>query len=800
MKVPVAQEQENSGIYVSTLNQDGTAPKARISTPEQARRIYERSYTGYVYGRGRVNAKVQAAINGEQPVPQSKLNEEGLGWMSNVNFRMLEADVNTAQIPYYMLFADVPQYVQVKVRIPSMTEKQNKVIGDILGEEHKILCNQWKQFDYTMQLSIANMVKYGAGPLYYPDDETFVFKAAPQGTVYVPDETTMDMTEMSLMFIYYEWEITALYNEIMAPGASNWWDIQAIKDVLVDACNQFVGFSRNRSWEYWEQKLREQDVYWSNAVPKIRTAWGYVREFDGKISRFLITASYTAAADKWLYYGDREFDNWGQIVHPMFVEIGNGNWNGVKGIGIKAYNWRDSQNRLWNRIMDAAFIGSQIMFTAKDAKAAEDFQMTQLGPAAVINADYQPIQSPMLSTLDKPMQVAEAMERGLQRNIGGMRQGALDSQTMQPITAAQANIDAQNNTQLSQSNTTLYLRQLDDLYEEQFRRLGMKVRNASEKYPYTDSEKIKKEFRDRVKARGVPDSAFDHILSVTATRTVGRGSEYIKQQVGSQVYSILRGDPSVPQGVVVEHLRNLVSNLTGQEYLQMIWPEELLTQDPTNDMSKAQDENGVMTLGIPAIWTPEQDNLAHATTHLQFLIPAAQAALQGQGDPQKYLKLAQVGVPHVQQHIEALRSRGSKGQPYQQLHNALEQLIAQTTQIQQQFQEHMQAQAAQQQKQQAMLQQAQQTGQMLDPESQVKMARVQADAKIKAVSTAAEIKRKGLLAAADIVSKHLKTGQQLAINDLQTAQDLSNNAIQNNPAPSPEATPGSQLDTTSNTP
>jgi hypothetical protein len=756
--------------YVATIDAAGDAPQHRIGDPEQAQRVWMRCFQGYIYNRGRINAKVQAAINGEVPVAQAALDEAGLGWMSNVNFRMLEADVNAGQIPYYMLFADVPQYAQVTVRIPKLTAQQNKSIGDIIGAEHKVLCDQWKQFDYHMQLSIANMVKYGSGPLYFPDKDDFRYRAAQQGTVYVPDETTQDLTELALCFVYYEWEVTDLFREISHPKAEEaGWNVQNIKEVLMNACNEFSGFTRNKSWEYWEQKLREEDVYWSNVVPKVRTTWGYVREFDGKITRFLITANWNIGSTDWLYYGDREFDSWQQIIHPFFSEIGNGNWNGVKGLGIKAYNWRDGQNRLWNRIMDAAFLGTQVVWQAQDAKSAEDFQMVQMGPNAIIPAGVNVVQSPLVSTLDKPMNVAEAMERGLQRNVGGIRQNQMD-QSSQPPTATQSNIDATYNSQLTQAGQTLYLRQLDDIYEEQFRRLSKKTRTPTKNYPLTETEALKKAFRDRCRERGVPDEAFGHIVTVKATRSIGRGSEYFKQQLGQQVYNILRSDPNVPQGVVTAHLRNLISNFTGREYLDMVWPDDQSAVSPTQDESKATDENSTMMSGIPPLWTPEQDNLAHATTHLQFLGQQAQGVQQGQVDPAVYLKTAQAGIPHVQQHLKALQGQGNNGQPYQQLYNGMEQIQSQTNQIGQQYQQHQQAMQAQQQDAQQKMQQAQQAGQLLDPESKVKLARVQADARIKGIATAADIRRKDALARAEIVHKTAGAAQSMILDTVKAAK------------------------------
>src|ERR1700744_1247303 len=315
-----------NGAYVATLNTDGTAPESRISSAEQADRVWSRIYQSYIYGRGRVNAKVQGAINGETPVPQAALDAQGLGWQSNVNFRLLEADCDAAQIPFYMLFADVPTYIQAKVRVPKATAQLNKNFGQILAEEHKTLNDQWKQFDYHMQLSIANMSKYGSGNIYFGDREDFRFRAAQQGTVFVPDETTQDLTELNLLYIYYEGEGTTLYRQINRPDAEKLgWDVENVKRILVDTCNEYSSFTRNRSWEYWQQKLREEDIYWSNVVPKVRTAWGYVKEFDGKITRFLISAGWSEGSGEWMFYKDREFSRWEEIIHPFFYEIGNGN-------------------------------------------------------------------------------------------------------------------------------------------------------------------------------------------------------------------------------------------------------------------------------------------------------------------------------------------------------------------------------------------------------------------------------------------------------------------------------------------
>jgi len=789
------------GDVISSLNSDGSAPKSRIEDAFQAQRVYQRMWDGYELGRGRVNAKVQSAINGVAPVPQQKLDQEGLGWMSNLNWRLLEGDVNSAQIPLYMLFADVPQYAQVTTEVPNLPDEVNYELGQIISEEHTQINNEWRYFDYNHQLCIANMCKFGSGPLYFPDKTDWRFKAAVQGCVYVPDETTQNLDELPLLFIYYEWELTDLYRAIMAPKASKaGWDVEAVKELLINACNEFMGFTRARSWEYWEQKLREEDVYWSQVVPRVRTAWGYVKEFSGKITRFLIVANNTAKSiNEFLFRKDEEYDNWDQIIHPFFYEIGNGNWNGVKGIGIKAFNFRDAQNRLKNRVLDAAFLGSQVLLQAADAKSAEDLQLMQYGPLAIIPPGVTAQQMPLLSTLDKPMAVDRALEVDLQRNIGGIRQNLVDAQTNQPVSATEAQINATYTNQITQAQQTLYLRQLDYLYTEQIARLSVPPRMATEKYPHTEEESLRKKFHDRCKARGVPAKAFKYIKLVRATRTIGRGSEYFKQQISQQVYGLMRNDPNVPQGVVTKALRYSLAALTGKEWLDMVWPASLSANTPTNDMSKAQDENSSMINGVPPLWTPDQNNMAHAQVHLQFMgqqvqavAPQQQGAGQSklQGDPSGFLKTASVAIPHIQQTMQALQNQlppGGNNQQFQMLYNQMQQLIAKATQISQQYQQQQMAAAQAQQEAQVQAaqkaQQAQQMGQLTDPDSIVKLAKVKADAAIKGIATQADIQRKDAVASADVKRKGVSTVQQLGINDAKAAQQIrqaNSNGTQNN--------------------
>jgi hypothetical protein len=776
---------------LATLDHKGNPPRRRVANAGQARTLYRQLDKEYQQHRGKTNAKIQRALNGNAPYDQAKLDADGLGWMSNINFRLLKSDTSQAQIPLYMLFADATRYAQVRVNHPRLQKRDNVRFGEIISEEFHRLCKQWKQFNYHLQLAIANMVIYGTGNVYFLDREDFRFRVAEQGAVLVPNETSQNLDELELIFIRQKWSVTSLFQAIQAEKAADaGWNVAAVKKLVIETCNSAKSQADNStSWEYWEKKILEGDAYWSQVSPKIPTAWGYAREFDGTISRFLVSTAIGAENEEFLFDKTGEYEEWSQVTHPFFYEIANGNWNAAKGIGTEAFNFRDMQNRLKNRLFDAAMIGSTVLLKAEDPKAAEDLQLTTLGPLAVIPSNVTPQQIQVGSILDKPMAVDRSLEQDLQRNIGGLRQGTMDAKTGQPVTATEANINATYASQVTQAQQTFWLQQLDGLYAEMLRRLKRKVRVATENYPLEPWEKMTKGFHDALAGRGVPMEALEHVTEVFATRTLGRGSELQKQQVGDSVYGILRGDPNVPQGVTVRHLRNVISNHTGREYLDTIWPEEEAANAPTNDESKAQDENAGMLLGVTPIWTDEQNNIAHFQTHMKFVgervrqvIQALQQSQeQGGVNPQvlqaqgQVLSLAQVAMPHIQQHLQGLRGN-TPGKQFQQLWNAFEQLGAMVKQIGQQFQAGQQAMREQQVKMQQYQQQALTKEQLATQKTVSEIQRrntvAQADIQRNDALAKSRIELDRAMAAAGLQLDGAQARQRLAINDLETAQGI----------------------------
>lgn len=739
------------------------APASRIVDANAAQDIVLELWRDYNRGIGEVNAIVKGCLDGNPPVAQNKLDEIGQGWRANLNFRLLEADIAFASVPYYSVFSEVPYYAEVKLEVSAGSPEQRKRWEDTISAEHYRLMNKWKGFDYQMQLSIAQRVTFGCGPIYYPDDCDFRFAAARNGEVFVPARSSCDTTKLPLAVLTEVVDVVALYDSIERQSAEDaGWRTEAVKKAIVECCNGNVDIKDRQNWDYWQTQIRHNQWYYSTVAPAVKLAHVFVKEFSGSISHYIVVA-FNGLGEYLFQHRDR-FSCWNSVLHFFNGEIGDGYLQGVKGLGIKCFNIRDTQNRLKNHTIDAAFTGAQVLLQATTPEGTEALDIIQMGPYALIPSNVGPFeQKAQGSVVDKPLAVDRQLETDLIRNIGGYRQNLTDSRG-QAVTATEAQLNYGQQQSISQQQHNLFVGQLDDLYEEQMDRL---TKDLTEYGPASDDDPewltLTRDFQQRCVKQGVPRKAFKKIDSVRAYRSLGQGSKFFRNQINEKLLGIF---PLLPEAVRTRHLRNYIGGLASPDYLRDIWPAEEMANIPTDDASKAQDENGIMTIGLVAIWSPNQNNLVHARTHIGFEIELFTAVQKQQADPIKFISFHRTAEPHIKLTLQKLMQDAATpgaldaivatgAEERKQLFDAYEQLSSAADKMEQELQ--AQAQAQQQQAAQAAQAQAQQ-GPPVDPKLALEAAKAQQEMQIKAAESQQ-----------DMQIKAVQAQQELAINDAAAA-------------------------------
>jgi hypothetical protein len=514
------------------------------------------------------------------------------------------------------------------------------------------------------------------------------------------------------------------------------WNVDYVRQRIRAAMPEPYRSGVQYDWEFFQRQLRSNDITFSARSEVVLMCHVFYKEFDGQISHCIIDER---DSENFMYRKLRRFKKWEQVIHPMYYDRGDGEHHGVKGLGIKMLQAMELKNRLRCSMVDSAFARTQILFRPLNPNALSKTSVVQQGPYAILPPDYEVIQQNIAGVLDAPMAVNADLENVLQGNLSQYRQ-SLNKPSGNPRTATEVQAIVSQQSAIGKTQLSRYYAQLDSFFEERYRRASNPNLN-----PITRSDKDAIEFQRRCRERGVPQQAMLDIDYVEATRTVGQGSQFAKQQLLGSLLGLLG---SLPEGGKVNLLQDYIAAQVGQQMVDRYLPSQLQTSKIQDQTALAVLEHSSLRQGNMAVVTDTQNHIVHIDTHLAAANEAA-ASLQQGGNPQEIVLFLQGIGQHVQDHLQRLSTdptRRPQVEAYTQQLQMLSQTIEQLGQL---IQEQAQAMAQQQQ--------AMAIQQGSDPRTAVMNAEVQAKIARQNAETMANIQRQNTKAMADLARRNAKT-------------------------------------------
>ena len=489
-------------------------------------------------------------------------------------------------------------------------------------------------------------------------------------------------------------------------------------------------------WEFFQRQLRSNDITFSARSEVVLMSHIFYKEFDGQISHAIIDER---DSENFMYRKLRRYKRWEQIIHPMYYDRGDGEHHGVKGLGIKMLQAMELKNRLRCSMVDSAFARTQILFRPLNPNALSKTSVVQQGPYAILPPDYEVIQQNIAGVLDAPMAVNADLENVLQGNLSQYRQ-SLNKPAGNPRTATEIQAIVAQQSAIGKTQLSRYYNQLDSFFEERYNRASNPNLN-----PITKSDKDAIEFQRRCAERGVPVQAMLDIDFVEATRTVGQGSQFAKQQLLGSLLGLLG---SLPEGGKVSLLRDYIAAQVGQQMVDRYLPTQIQSSRIQDQTALAVLEHSSLRQGNMAIVTDTQNQIVHIDTHLAAANEAAASIQQG-GNPQEIMLFLQGIGQHVQDHLARLSTDPTRRPQVEAYAQQLQMLVQTVEQLGQLLAEQQQAMAQQQQ--------AMAIQQGSDPRTAVMNAEVQAKIARQNAETMANIQRQNTKAMADLSRRNAKT-------------------------------------------
>lgn len=588
-------------------------------------------------------AQVMNQLNGGKPFEDRELVESGQGWRCNVNFRDASSTLEQVLVSYWRLLHDSTNLVNI---VAHSKDAQAEQYAASLQKNFNRFIEDWGDGYVRNYLQLAfNHVGFGVGVGIFNDQKSPRWEVVRMGDLEVPLRAKADVSSLPVVMVSMDTEVTDLWAKIRTPEALNaskalGWNPDALRKVLFKAV-EGRDPRHDDNLIAFEDRIRNNDLEVTATASIVRVVHLFVREYDGKISTYIIAPDYEHG-EQFLFDDSDKLnrpDSMRRKLFAVFFEAGNGLFWGAKGFGQKNYQLATIQNRLKSRAVDRTMLDGLNFRDLSDGGLTQ-FPVVSVGPFNLLPREIE--QVPTYPSGNSVLETIAMLDGQTSNNNARYRDTS--RQVAQSDTATQANILANLQSQVDVANATLYLKQIaNNLFAEQLRIL----RDPANK----SDEDVKKFWKRCVDEDGVPEEFMRSAeITVTTGADPGAASLALRGQYAKELMTF-SADPDFDTRWAKEQY---VSATFGASAV----PKALRPRDATGDIAAqrfALMENSDMGEGQTLPVDPKDVHASHIPVHLQpAVVIVDRYEGSGQVSPEALIALQNL-IPHLEQHFEFLK-------------------------------------------------------------------------------------------------------------------------------------------------
>jgi hypothetical protein len=701
---------ETDSLGLQKISESGKAPRRRLTSAMDAYSTVEKLVRAND-ARRTMYSEVQGMFDGNAPWSASKLRAAGMSWCSNFNTMEAKSLRSQAGTPFYDLFNSTKFPIDVQTAFGAIDQIEDRsAYSRIISEGLRRLIRRYQPWHSNFWGMICDMIAFNKGFIMWQGPDTHAFRWVPQHLVEVPDDTSCDLDELDILQVRRYITVSALWT--MAHGKHGW-----NQKLLYESARQ-ASCSKGEPWDDIEvqRRMNENDMDVSSGAAKVELVELFVREFGSEpryshyaIDRNMLTKEPETRSRDFLFEMHSIYDAPEQFIIPYFFEVGNGGWNACAGLGKDIHALMKVNDRLACKQVDGAFQRLSIILQAMTAESVNKAALVNVGSVTVIPPGFNVQQSSLLGDITTAIAVRQDLKNIVAGNTGVFRP-SIEKSAGNPPTATEMNLRYQQSTTLTSSAVDRFYDQHDVFCREFYRRVMRTVKDGSGR-----CKREAKDFVEYCRVRGVPREALDKTDSISAMRSVGSGSTFLRQQSYMAVgQSFL---PMMPEDGRLNYLEDTTAVMTDQALADRWFPQSAKRRMPSDDEAFATLENAAIRIGSPAIRTPRQNDVVHAQVHLLAGTQAVESMAQG-ADPATVLQFLSGIGSHVFTHLEPMEQDPTRKQVYTTLKDQWEGLAKVADGLKDELTREAQAQQESAQQQQ----QAQAVQQGNDPDIQLQAA------------------------------------------------------------------------------
>ena len=753
---------------LTTTDASGNPPASRIANATSARTVITQlSLADSV--RATRRAAIKGLVDGNKPYNDTELTRLGQAHRSNFNTRQAEGHINARKTSYYELRTSVPTLADIMFcDIPVGYEQIYSGYASKITKRFDTMLKSWPGFMFNMMLHQSEMVMFGVGPVYFPNEFTWKFKAVKHGALKLPKGSDATIDTLDICSLGHDFKIHELFSYISTPekeaaAKADGWNTALIKKCLMRSCRVEPknGKYNDSQWEELQQNIKNGDLFYSYGgntygnFQHINATDLFVKEYDGKVSHYIVTEDTSDSL--FLYKHKDRYESFEHFLILFMTDIGDGSYHSIKGLGAKIYPICTVVNRMVNTIVDGTTMASTMIVQGEsDGMNIHKARIVRLGPITAIERGWNAVTG-WNPNLNPVVAVTEKLENILSQSAGTTRPDITDEPGGGAGSLGVEKLRLMREARLEHCDIDMYYLQLDLLYAEILRRIFAPGWNAN-----IDGYKERKKFIDNCKKDGIPDSLLNlDNLSIQAVRAIGYGSPAIAQMNADYNLSLSPYFDEIGKRTV---LHDAIAVRSGYRKADQLVPLADRNQIPSNDQTIAALENNDFMEGTSSVVGVDQNHIAHLMMHLPPMSKIAEEYNSGAMDRpiDKVYEYMSQAVPHSGTHLDLIAGDPARVNEYKTFMQAFNEIAQAFKGIEKDYENEMQRQQMEQQEKAETIRRAMQN--VPDPETQTKLAKIQADMQLGVIKEQNQQKIREAKARHSMSIKERLANQKLAID------------------------------------
>jgi hypothetical protein len=629
-----------------------TETKNKFATPGDVLKIVT-SIEDSMLARSSDRAMIDGQFNGSRPFTPQEEKEHQI----QVNANFLEgykiAQAGILQINSALLYKD--RFFNARC-LRGKSTKRREYAEKLTNNLHRPLKRKrsGKRFLYTMQNRNCALTLHGVGALWWSNNHAWMPKFVPLDDLLIPTDTPLEMSDGLGYFGVNSWLTPYQFWQMTQQEKSVGWNKEMAREIL----KSLQGID-SYGPDYWEkpekmeQLWKQRSAYLnSDAVPKVKITTFYNQDDEGKWYRKVIIRDNAAVGiespgDRFLYESDKPFaDSIDQILH---IQFGDGSvvapfkYKAVRGLGVLLYSLIELMNRLRCQFTQSVFTDLLPILRIDNPVDRDRPRMLQMQAYGVMDQGvrfvpkeerHQPNHNLVTSAMSEFRQLMSENSASYVQDI--------DTGSQKEMTLGEAQIRLQAVNKMVASMLMGAYEQEVFFYEETLRRFMSK----------TSSDPEVKEFQERCRADGIPDSLMvADAWQLDITRAFGAGDQTLAQQEVTSLMGIQQQlDPQAQRIVRRQYVATMTRNPDLAAELVPEQPEQV-----TSGRKAAEDVFGTLMIGVEVglrEGIEQQDYVAAMLSMMSSVIQRIQQT-DNMGTMTEVIGLNTV-ANDAQQHIELL--------------------------------------------------------------------------------------------------------------------------------------------------